>query len=124
MSKRVTITEKNPPKQEVKIYPKLYTKWGKEYFSWLVRWKEDGKYREKRFQNKDKAEAFRAAKNIEFLNAGAKQQLTLSTLNDEQTRAAERAFKVLGETYTMDEAIEFFLKHHRPPEFTITIMDG
>ncbi len=55
---------------------------------------------------------------------GRAQRLVLSPLTDEQHEEAQRAFNKLGGTYTLTEAAEFFLRHHRPPDFTIRLADA
>jgi integrase len=35
-----------------------------------------------------------------------------------------KAIDALGEAYSLSEAVSFFLRHHRPPEFTIRLRDA
>jgi len=122
--KRVTLTEKSPKKQEVKVYPRNYTKRGVDYFCWVCRWKKEGKWKSKEFKERDDAETFKRGMDVSFLNQASKQQLVLSTLTKEQTRESEQAFDDLGNTYSMAEAIAFFLKHHRATGYEINLTDG
>lgn len=113
--------------EEAKVYPHSYKKRGVEYQGWIVRgWKENGKWQRKQFklQDRDKADAYADSVNVNLRNAGRRQALVLTSLKEDQIRQAENAFQALGDAYTMDEAVAFFLKHHRPPEFTISILDG
>lgn len=124
--KRVTITDnsRNQP-HEAKVYPHERKSRGKTYYGWIVRgWKEDGKWQRRTFAKETDAIEFARIQNINLINHGRQINLVTSELDEEQTRSAEKAFKALGETYSLDEAIEFFLKHNRPPEFTTTILEG
>ncbi|MCP5537536.1 MAG: phage integrase N-terminal SAM-like domain-containing protein [Akkermansiaceae bacterium] len=128
--KRVTLKKKPDARgedEEAKVYPFTYKKRGKEYHGWIVRgWKENGKWQRKQYKLKDKAlaDAYANSINVNLKNAGRRQALVLTSLKEEQIKQAENAFNALGDAYTMDEAVEFFLKHNRPPEFTISITDG
>lgn len=57
-------------------------------------------------------------------NQGRAQRMVLSPLTDEQHAEALQAIDTLAGTYTLAEAVAFFLKHHRPPEFTIQLRDA
>ncbi|MCB1130167.1 MAG: hypothetical protein KDN05_03500 [Verrucomicrobiae bacterium] len=50
--------------------------------------------------------------------------MILSPLTQERHDEAVRAFDSLGNAYTLSDAVAFFLKHHRPPEFTIRAKDA
>ena len=127
MSKqRITLTDnsRNQP-YEAKIFPGKFKKRGKEYPCYRVQgWKEDGKWQKKQFSKESDAIECARQKNIELLNHGRKMHLVTTELDEDQTRQAERALKTLGDAYSLDEAIDFFLKHNRPPDFTISILDG
>lgn len=95
---------------------------GSNWTTFLVQgWQEDGKWQRKQFKERSSAETFAATKRVEMENKGRSQRMILSGLTQEQHDAAVAAFDRLGETYTMAEAVEFFLRHHRPPEFTISM---
>jgi Type I restriction enzyme R protein N terminus (HSDR_N) len=55
---------------------------------------------------------------------GSAQRMVLSPLTDEQHDQAHQAFDKLAGIYSLAEAIDYFLKHHRPPEFTIRATDA
>ena len=126
--KRVTITPKGNArdgKQKAKVYPTTYKKRGVEYFCYIVRgWKVDGKWQRKQFSDEAKAQDEANSINVNLKNDGEKRRLVLSTLTDEQIEQSEKAFKTLGNVYSLDDAIDFFLKHHRAPDYTISILDG
>lgn len=125
--KRVTfkLKDSNRGIEEAKVYPHTYKKRGENYFSYIVRgWKENGKWQRKQFTDRAKAEAEADSINVNLKNTGRKQALVLTSLNENKIHQAERAFQSLGNVYSLDEAVTFFLRHNRPPEFTITIRDG
>lgn len=87
-------------------------------------WKEDGKWKRKRFKSRKDAEDFIALKQIELTNQGRKQRTLLTSLTEDQLDEAEIALKTLGDTYTLREAVDYFLANHRPPEHTIELKDA
>ncbi len=116
-----TVAGKNAPTQ-ITIKPHVDSK---GYTSHLVQgWKENGKWQRKQFKDLAEAERFVALKRVEVENQGRKQRMMLCPLTDEQLDQAVKAFDRLGSTYSMAEAIEFFLRNHRPPEFTIRLRDA
>jgi len=97
----------------------------KGYTSYLVQgWKKDGKWQRKQFKEVAQAERFAALKRVEVENQGRQQRLMLCPLTDEQLDQAVKAFDRLGNTYSLPQAIDFFLQNHRPPEFTILLRDA
>lgn len=50
--------------------------------------------------------------------------MVLCPLTEEQVDEATRAFDRLGSIYSLSDAVEFFLRHHRPPDFTIRFFDA
>jgi len=128
MSKRVILKQKDGFRdgtEKATVYPHTYKKRGVEYFNYIVRgWKENGKWQRKQFATEKKANLFADSVNVNLSNKGAKRSLHLTTLSESQLLQAENAFTALGDAYTLENAIEFFLRHHRAPEFTITITEG
>lgn len=95
------------------------------YVFFLVQgWQVDGKWQRKRFKEHDKASTFAAALRIELENKGRAQRMVLSPLTDGQHEEALQAFDRLGGTYSLLEAVGYFLRHHRPPEFKIRFADA
>jgi len=78
----------------------------------------------KQFKERADAERFAALKRVEMENKGRKLEMVLSPLTEEQTHEAAAAFDALGDTYSLSDAVQFFLANHRPPEFTTTISEG
>ena len=126
--KRVTLQEKDgkkDKKQEAKVYPGTYKKRGVTYPCYFVRgWKKDGKWQKKQFTTKKKADAEAASINVNLKTESAKRYLVNTTMTEEQVRQAEDMCRKLGNTYTMPEVLDYFLKHNRAPDFTIDILEG
>jgi len=126
--KRITIKLKGNSRteeQEAKVYPSTHTKRGVEYFCYMVRgWKVDGVWQRKQFKDQAKAEAYARSVNINLRNEGQQRMLIHTSMSEEQVDQAEKAYRTLGETYSMNEVVDFFLQHNRSPEFTISILDG
>lgn len=126
--KRITLTEKGnkgDKKQEAKVYPGTYKKRGVTYPCYFVRgWKKDGKWQRRQFNDLSKAEQFAAEVNVNLKTASAKRYLVNTTMTEEQVRQAEDMCRELGNTYTLSEVKDFFLKHNRAPDFTIDILEG
>ncbi len=95
------------------------------YVAFLVQgWKQDGKWQRKQFKDQQAADNFADELRLKAKNQGIAQRLVLSPLTDEQHDEAAQAFKQLGIAYSLADAVTFFLKHHRPPEFTIRFADA
>lgn len=94
---------------------------GYTYTTFLVRWREDGKDRKKRFKDKAEAEGFVLTKQVELGNKNTSLHNVVTRLSSDQVREAESAFQRLGEKYTLAEAVEFFLSNFTRPDFTISI---
>lgn len=123
--KRTRITAEKQSHSTLHCRPIQPKKRGKCYTAWLVQgWKEDGKWKRKQFPSEAKAKAFMAVKQIELINEGAKQRTVLSKLNDEQIRQAEDAIHRLGNDYSLNDAVDYFLKNHRKPDYTISLSDA
>ena len=97
----------------------------KGYTAFMVQgWKENDKWQRRQFKDEDKAKSFAAIKQVAMENKGRDQRMILSALTQEHHDAAVSAIDRLGSAYTFADAVEFFLKHHRPPEFTIRLRDA
>ena len=121
-AKRTRTTGKKTAATSITIRHKVDSK---GYTFHLVQgWREDGKWQRKQFKTEKEAQRFAALKRVEMENQGRAQRMILSPLTDDQNTQAVQAFDTLGETYTLAEAVAFFLKHHRPPEFTIRLREA
>jgi hypothetical protein len=95
------------------------------YVSHLVQgWKENGKWQRVQFKKREDAETFASTKLVEMENKGRAQRMILSPMTQEQHDAAMAAMDQLGGTYSLATAVEYFLRNHRPPEFTIRVSDA
>lgn len=112
------IESSEPP---LTIRPYTQVKNGRPYHSFLVQgWKINGKWQRRKFKHRDDAERFVALHRInqDLLNP---LQIQASRLNSQQIDDAEQAFIRLGNDYSLRQAVDFFLNHHRDPEFTINL---
>lgn len=124
-AKRTRITAPKTAATDITIRSITREKNGSVWITHLVQgWQENGKWMRKQFSDRTKAETFAALKRVAMENKGRAQQMILSTLTQEQHDNAATALTKLGETYTLAEAVDFFLRHHRPPEFTIRLGDA
>lgn len=120
--KRTRTIAKKTAASEITIRPFVDSK---GYAAFLVQgWKENGKWQRRQFKERSKAERFAALKRVEVENKGRAQRMVLSPLTDGQHEEALVCFDRLGQTYSLTEAVAFFLQHHRPPEFTIRLADA
>lgn len=123
--KRTRIVANDSAAVKITIRPLQYEKNGTFYTSYLVQgWKENGKWKKRQFKDEEKAKTFAALKEIELKNKGRAVRMVNTSMTDEQVKDAETAFEKLGKTYSLSDAIEFFLKNHRAPDFTIPFSEG
>ena len=87
-------------------------------------WKEGGKWQKRQFKDEAKAKTFAALKEIEIKNEGRAVRMVNTSMNDKQVMEAETAFEKLGESYSLSDAVDFFLKNHRAPDFKILVDEG
>ncbi|MFN4807315.1 MAG: tyrosine-type recombinase/integrase [Akkermansiaceae bacterium] len=123
--KRTRITpDKNAP-STITVQEKLREKNGVHWTTYLVQgWKENGKWQRKQFKDKTKAESHAAIKRVQMENQGRNQNMILTPLTEDQAKQAVDAFDRLSGTYSLSQAIDFFLKNHRPPEYVTTIKNA
>ncbi len=120
--KRTRIVARKSAVSEITVRP-LVDKQG--YTAYLVQgWQDGGKWKRKQFKDRKDAERFAALKRVQMENQGRAQRMVLSPLTDEQHEEALQAFDKLAGTYSLAGAVSYFLKHHRPPEFTIRLRDA
>ncbi|NWK54310.1 phage integrase N-terminal SAM-like domain-containing protein [Verrucomicrobiaceae bacterium N1E253] len=107
------------------IKENTYKKNGKTYSNWIVQgWRENGKWQRRQFKEEAAAKLFKNDTERRFMSAGANQRLLSTSLDEMQLRHAEAAVAQLGSTYTLRDAVRFFLENHRAPDFTIPLLDG
>jgi len=123
--KRTRVTAGKTSSSGITIREVWKDRHGSQYLTHLVQgWKEDGKWKRREFKDRKRAEAFVAKKTIEMKNAGRPHDLVMSTLNQEQQDEAESAIRLLKGVYSLTEAVEYFLKNHRSPDFTISLSNA
>lgn len=124
-AKRTRTVAQKTAAVKITIRPLMREKDGQVWLTHLVQgWKENGKWMRRQFSDQAEAERFAALKRVEMENKGRSQQMILSSLSQTQHDEAVRAFDALGETYSLGDAVAFYLKHHRCPEFTIRLNDA
>ena len=124
-AKRTRITPKKTAASSITIREYHEVKNGRGYLYHLVQgWKEDGKWKRRKFKHRKDAERFAALKRVELENQGRAQRMILSPLSEEQHQEAMDAFLKLGDTYSLNEAVEYFLVNHRAPDFKISLNDA
>lgn len=123
--KRTRITASKSAAVKITIRPVTRHKDNSVWVTYLVQgWKENGKWQRRQFKVEEEAKSFAAIKQVEMENKGRAQRMILSSMSQEQHDAAVSAFDRLGDHYSLGDAVDFFLKHHRPPEFTIRLRDA
>ena len=121
---RVTLIDKEAKSTDAKIAPFTQTKGGKEYLYYRVRWSEGGKTKTKQFKELPNAESYKSNKDLELKGLVESKQPLMTSMTKQQAKSAENAFRQLGGIYSLEEVMGFFLKHHRPPEYTLKLSDA
>lgn len=99
------------------LFPFTQKKNGKEYSAWRVRYEDkNGKRKLKQFPTEREAKDFHDLEVINAKNRDIQFTSVTTKLSREQLEEAESAFHALGEGYTLKEAVEYFLKYHRPAD--------
>ena len=107
---------------KITIRPVTRRKSNSVWVTYLVQeWKENDRWQRRQFKNEDEAKTYAAFKQVELENKGRAQRMILSSLTQEQHDATVSALDRHGDHYLLADAVEFFLKHHRPPEFTVRL---
>jgi site-specific recombinase XerD len=123
--KRTRVTPDKAASSGITIREVWKDRHGSQYLTHLVQgWREDGKWKRKEFKKRSDAEAFADEKRIEMKNTGRSQSLIMSALTQDQQDEAEAAIKLLKGVYTLTDAVEYYLKNHRAPGFTISFSDA
>jgi len=103
-------------KSEARVQAIERKKDGVEWTTHMVTWYEKNKRHRKQFKDITKAKNFANLKNIQIHNNSAQQHSVTTSLEESEIRAAEDAILKLGGVYTLQQAIDYFLENHRPPE--------
>jgi len=123
--KRKRITSDKSSASGITIRQILREKDGVSWTTHIVQgWSEDGKWKRKQFKERGDAERFAALKRVEVENKGRAVRMVNTSMSDSQVKEAETAFEILGKSYSLSDAVEFFLKNHRAPDFTIPFAEG
>ncbi|MDA7500721.1 site-specific integrase [bacterium] len=124
-STRARISPKKSAASKITVKFHTYKKNGKFYSGYLVQgWQENGKWKRKQFKTEEEANTFAALREIELKNQGRAVRMVNTSLEDKQVEEAERAFSLLGGTYSLTDAVNYFLSNHRPPDFAMPMKNG
>lgn len=88
-----------------------------KWTSYLVQgWQEDGKWQRRFFNDERKAKGLLAELQVRHLNDSVTIKQTFTSMSKDQVEQAEAAFRRLGDRYTLDSVIDFFIRHHYDTE--------
>lgn len=88
-----------------------------KWTSYLVQgWKEDGKWQRRFFNDERKAKGLLAELQVRHLNDSVTIKQTFTSMSKDQVEQAEAAFRRLGDRYTLDSVIDYFIRHHYDTE--------
>jgi integrase len=108
---------KQPKVKELK-----YTKDGQTYRSWQVVWNDrEGKRLRKQFTDRGEAALFASEEHTRLINQGTSHWSRSTVLTEPQLRDAESSFMRLGDKYSLNQCVDYFLKHFPSPDFKISI---
>jgi len=111
--------------KDLTIRKKTIRDHGYEYETYVVEGKgADGRRLRRKFKDRKEAEAFKATEEVKRLNLASELRHVATRLNEPQIREAEDAFQRLGDHYSLREAVDFFLRHSREPDFKISLRDA
>jgi len=88
-----------------------------EWTTYLVQgWKEDGKWQRKWYKDEAKAKGKLAELGVKHLNDEVTIKQTFTSMSRNQVEQAEAAFRRLGDRYSLDTVIDYFIRHHYDTE--------
>jgi integrase len=95
---------------------------GYEYTFFMVEGRDSAGTRiRKKFKDEEEARSFAAANVERVANKKALKKAISTDLEPEQIAQAENAFRRLQGRYSLDEVLEYFLRHFQAPETAITL---
>jgi integrase len=95
---------------------------GYAYDTFAVVGRDDrGRRIRKNFQDRDKAVAFVTAMRTKLLNAQTAVTTAVTRLTPDQLKQAEAAFNRLGDRYTLDQAVTYFVDNYAAPDEAVTL---
>ncbi len=123
-NQRVRFVDKTKAGESPIISLVTQEKKGKEYHAWQVAYKLGGKRHRKQFKTQSEAESYQHQKALELKGLASDKKAKMTTLTSEQIISAENAIKSLGDSYTLEQAVQFFLSNHKAPDHKITLKDA
>lgn len=82
-------------------------------------WRQGGKWQRKFFRDKDEAKLFVSEQTIKMENQGRSVRLLQTFMTEDQLRQAEIATQKLGDAYTLNDAVDYYLNNHKSPDFEL-----
>jgi len=97
---------------------------GTEYQTWMVDGYVNGKRIRIRCKSESEALMRKSEKETEAINAERSSRFIQTRLTAAQLNEAESCFDRLAPKYALTEAVDYFLRHFRAPDFAITISEA
>ena len=95
---------------------------GYTYTTFMVTGRDErGNRIRKSFKSRDKAVAFVTAMRTKLLNAQTAVTTAVTRLTPDQLKQAEAAFNRLGDRYTLDQAVTYFVDNYAAPDEAVTL---
>ena len=101
-----------------------YAKDGKSYSAYQVVWSVDGKRQRKQLPDLASARLFASEIHAGQINEGSLHRSMATTLSETQLRECEAAVARLAGHYTITEAVQYLLQHHRDPSVVVPLADA
>jgi hypothetical protein len=101
-----------------------YAQDGKTYSAYQVVWSVDGKRQRKQLPDLASARLFASEIHTGQINEGNLHRSMATTLSETQLRECEAALARLAGHYSISEAVEHFLNHHRDPGVVVPLKDA
>ena len=101
-----------------------YAQDGKTYSAYQVVWSVDGKRQRKQLPDLASARLFASEIHAGQINEGSLHRSMATTLSETQLRECEAAVARLAGHYTITEAVQHLLQHHRDPSAVVPLADA
>jgi hypothetical protein len=111
-----------PNPDTLRVTERELTAHGYSYSTFMVTGRDErGNRIRKSFKSRDKAVAFVTALRTKLLNAQTAITTAVTRLSPDQLKQAEAAFSRLGERYTLDQAVTYFVENYAAPDEAVTV---
>jgi hypothetical protein len=111
-----------PNPDTLRVTERELTAHGYSYTTFMVTGRDErGNRIRKSFKSRDKAVAYVTALRTKLLNAATAVTTAVTRLTPDQLKQAEAAFNRLGERYTLDQAVTYFVDNYAAPDEVVTL---